>query len=476
MSLIRNVKGLLGRYYDVRYALGHYRSACVTATYRTTLRNNAPSQMHLSDILEHCVQATVQQHPGLCYGRASDEPGFPSPAFVQIRTICRDDVVEYVDGNKSSTPDDSLRQYLEAAHASLWPANKPSWKVIICQHERESTNTPTPSSVRVDIAFLAHHAIADGLSGAAFHRAMMANFETASKATSCPEWPLVLTDARPVPSLVDDFIDFSAFAAVRDPDTGKHVWAGNPVSLPSVDEVHSKIRLVSISAERLSSMLQSCKRMRVSLTGVLHGLICASLARSLCDAPAFRAVTPYSLRAFTHASLQDIVNHICYMTKYIPRDWLQDLRASARQSLQEHDQIMKLAREFNSDMAAEMLRFPRGSAWASLDRVEDLEAYCRDQEGKQRDYTYELSNLGSQASLNCSSIALDRLIFTQCGMVAGPAIGLNCVSVQGGAFTIAITWQHGIVDVSLVESLAHDLENCFGEGFAWSTSESAMGT
>jgi hypothetical protein len=42
-------------------------------------------------------------------------------------------------------------------------------------------------------------------------------------------------------------------------------------------------------------------------------------------------------------------------------------------------------------------------------------------------------------------------------MVAGPAIGINVASVEGGPLCVAVTWQEGVVPTELAEGLATDL-------------------
>ncbi|KAM0334493.1 hypothetical protein ACHAQA_001522 [Verticillium albo-atrum] len=155
------------------------------------------------------------------------------------------------------------------------------------------------------------------------------------------------------------------------------------------------------------------------------------------------------------------------MTHYVPGAQLDEIQASEPQSAVESQHIIKLASDFSRNMDAEMRRFPDGTALADLRRIKDLEAHCTTQMGMARGYTYELSNLGSLRASDTAvptPIALERLIFTQCGMVAGPALGFSCVSVQGGPLMISITWQHGIVDEQLVENVAQDIERRLAKG------------
>lgn len=353
---------------------------------------------------------------------------------------------------------------LETAHAKLWPPNKPAWRAIILHHESDpgdkSTAEPIPSCSRVDIAFVAHHTIADGLSGITFHNTMMKNFRGAFGMRGRSIWPMLLDEKQSPPTLMEDLIDMPRSATSDPSPADDPVWTGGIISLPTVDEFKSRIHLVSIPPNQLSWIIKTCKQHGVSINSYLHGLICACLCRAIEGTPAFRAVTPFSVRGFTKASPQEIVNHISYMITHVSRMKLKGIRESTPHSLAEHQCIINLAKEFGQDIAAEVKQFPQDSALANLWQIQDMLSHCLDQEGKERNCTYELSNLGAienQAPAD-SPLTLERLVFTQSGMVAGPAIGFNCVSIRGGPLTMAITWQHGIVDKSLINILAHGLE------------------
>ena len=120
--------------------------------------------------------------------------------------------------------------------------------------------------------------------------------------------------------------------------------------------------------------------------------------------------------------------------------------------------ILELAWEFAIDMDTELKEFPNNTFWAELSSINDLVLYCSNQSGNDRTYTYELSNLWSHLRPQINDqISLERVLFTQGGMAAGPAIGLNCVNVRGRALVIVVTWQQGIVEETLIDHLIHDI-------------------
>lgn len=86
-----------------------------------------------------------------------------------------------------------------------------------------------------------------------------------------------------------------------------------------------------------------------------------------------------------------------------------------------------------------------------------------------RGYTYELSNIGVvdiPAFERDEGVKLEKLIFTQCGMPAGPAVACNAVSMKGGTLVLSLTWHEGAIGEDIVGMLRGYLERrllAFGE-------------
>lgn len=234
------------------------------------------------------------------------------------------------------------------------------------------------------------------------------------------------------------------------------MWMGGIISQD--EKFKSGVYLVTIPSPSLALLLHHCKQQGLTLTSHLHGTICTSLLHAVPGPSAFRAVTPYSVRKWTRTSPDEIVNHISYVTTHVAGSQLELIRNSVPRSSSERKHTLDLARNVSAHIASHVRRFSRGSAVAALSQMEDMWTHCASQVGQKRQDTYELSNLGAVEKQDGSSLGLERFIFTQCSMVAGPAVGFSCVSVRGGPLTVAITWQDGIVEESLNRLVAQDLK------------------
>ncbi|KAL6922559.1 hypothetical protein FSST1_006585 [Fusarium sambucinum] len=365
-----------------------------------------------------------------------------------------------------------MSQILGRFHANSWSHNKPAWKVIVIEHLTDDLSTGLGTLPRLDIAFFAHHAIADGLSGIAFHSSLMDNLQLSLDLVIPARWPLKLDETLSIPPTVEECMDISPCKCIpcnSQSNPNQPVWAGDDISPTPETDFESRVRIITFVPEVVCRILRKCKLAKVTLTGLLHAYICTALQRALKkegidegSTLGFRSVTPFQIRQHTRVSDKDILNHISYLTTYVHHEELDKTVACDAYSDSEEKHIVELARFFSDDIVTKVKQFPHGNNMArQLAQMPDKFQYCKSQGGQKRQYTYELSNLGLILSISPpegSGIKLEKLVFTQCGFVAGPALGFNCVSVKGGPLTLSVTWQGGIVQESIIESVIDELE------------------
>lgn len=103
--------------------------------------------------------------------------------------------------------------------------------------------------------------------------------------------------------------------------------------------------------------------------------------------------------------------------------------------------------------------------------IGDWHELFRKKFGNDRGDTWEVSNLGSLAMADSGLSGpedvgsdpetrrwfIDRAIFSQ-GNSTGPALNINVAGVANHDIHATVSWQDGIVDVTLVEELADDVQ------------------
>jgi hypothetical protein len=66
--------------------------------------------------------------------------------------------------------------------------------------------------------------------------------------------------------------------------------------------------------------------------------------------------------------------------------------------------------------------------------------------GKERDMSFEISNLGSfKPKESRSGIGMEKLLFSQPAKASGSLLDFNVVSVEGGPLVVSVTWQRGVL-------------------------------
>jgi hypothetical protein len=420
--------------------------------------------------LRYSLKRTVERHPSLSYG-LTEKTEVSEAHFIRQEAIRWEDVAEFrssslLDSGNSGDEDVVLSKQLNTGHKHLWKnqCTKPAWKIIALKHDNRSSN----QSSKIDIIFLCHHALGDGLSGAAFHKTLLESFNQASSLSDLnAEWPVIIppTIGKPLP--VEQFLCFPSetiSGITKAPRTigpdPFNPWTGGPPSLPLIVEVSTLVQIITIPAIQIKNILETCRRLRATLTGLLHGLIIVYLSRTIKDARGFRSVTPYSMRRFTQLSPDEIANHISYITSSWSEGFVDSARDTTSNSKDEEQIISLILKQFQAEIADEFLYVPtRGSeALVEISQIKDLDRFCEDGMKIKRGYTYELSNIGAvklpetENTLQ-SEVNLEKLVFTQCAMVAGPAFGCSVVSVHGGSLVVSLHWQEGIVDKRIMEGM-----------------------
>lgn len=416
--------------------------------------------------VKYALRKVIERHANLCYGVA-EKSANTEAHFVRLERIEWSDVVEFQESKlPSGSEDDALSKQLGTRHQHLWrEGSKPAWKVVVLTHH----NVSPGQGLLVDIAFISHHAIADGGSGCAFHKTLLyALHDPSSIACSSDDlWPFIVLETIAKPVALEDAINF---APAQDPilaesapvtsSDASETWTAAQPSLPSIEEYKSRVSIVTVPAAQVANILTTCRRLGITLTGLLHALIVIQLSRSVPQARRFEAVTPYSMRRFTNLSPDEVANHI----SYIINDWDSSVLDAAREltetSREEEDLIKRIAKYFQDEIADELARVPSEGPLIlkAVSKINDYDQFCKEGIAKKRESTYELSNIGavklaSDVLVLEEGVKLENLIFTQCGMVVGPAIGCSVISVQKGPLTVSLHWQEGGVEQELMDGL-----------------------
>ncbi|MCJ1295505.1 hypothetical protein MMC34_007068 [Xylographa carneopallida] len=454
--------GMFEKLYTARQVLGIYNSVVVTATctvYRKL--ENGP----LYSIFCIAISRLLCQHGSLnCYVEGVDTS---EPRFQRLNTIEIQDVLQIEDLEKG----DSLAQKLQFLHDQSWSVDrKPLWKLVVMREPRVAGDTAV--GLTLHIAFVYHHVIGDGLSGAAFHASLIRELESIEKTGQHPQESPTAIDTPPSINLIEpiekltplplswSFLikqvvqEYAPRSLIGAPSP---LWTGLPVQTLDKCPLRSRVQIVTIRRDRVESLLQECRKHGVTITSLLSATIVTILAKALPEAPRFLGWTAYTLRRATGTSMNDIVNQTSSFETNYPADSLDSIR-KASNITERVESLWSTATCFHAQMQDELARCPRDNPVGLLPYVSDHVKYYQKKFGKAREATWELSNLGVFKKIPDSLPGvwtLEGMTFTQGAQPVGPAFTVNCASVQDGPLTMAITWQDSVVHQEIIDALAH---------------------
>jgi NRPS condensation-like uncharacterized protein len=304
------------------------------------------------------------------------------------------------------------------------------------------------------VVFSWHHAIGDGMSGLAFHRALRASLNADNSIYMNPETidipsnisftPAIesIINARPSISQFCHAI-FDLFAPVSW-TRGKSAWTGNFVRQSTL---RTEVRLLEFSPEENTKFIACCRKHRATLTPTLHTLAVSALSEMLLASASHKpskcwkrisTTIPVSLRPVAHMSPDVMCNLISHYPSYPT--------LTSKFSWATASTLTSALQSSRTKAAGEvgLLKFIFGQ----------YEHFFKDKIGKKREAGLQISNVGRFDSTHAETEKwhIERMIFAQCDVVTGAAIKLNVCGNPSGGLAIAVTWSPDAAENALVEA------------------------
>ena len=422
-------------------------------TYRSEQTYN---QQRLKIILTAALAQVISQHPALCCGLHGEASRHPSYVLADTINLAHQLVF------RSLPPGVSLLQHLEIEHNDSWPAQErtPPWKVIVFQCEQGDPRV-------IDVAFIYHHAVGDGMSGAAFHTALLSSLTDICSRSHLPTEPVRQVAVTPPLSLrppIEELVKFKTswgfLAGQVLQEYGPRIFGRSeePYSaLPCQDldtlPFRTELRLLEIDTQTVKVLLSKC-RPKISMTALLSANLAMSIALAVSSATKLLGQITYTLRRVSGTDYQSMVNE----TSAVEIDYEKNLLDHFRDRHHDYDVpglaqlVMEEAEENSVQMRDAIDDCLNNNLVGLLPYVADHHEFYRKKLGKKREKTFEVSNIGAIKPQADSGGAwkIERAIFTQGAAIVGPALNLMVASVIDGPMTLIFSWQQGIIEESVV--------------------------
>lgn len=453
--------GKLETYSASRHALGIYRCVTVSARYV-----NPPSPPSAADAaIFRALGQLVLRHPMLRVGIRGEDTN--TPEFVSVPSLDLQDHVTF----RSLPADEHYETGVSDVHAwchdQLWPdvETRPPWGVVVV---RPDANAGNPEFNFEDIVFSFHHSLMDGTSAKHFHEQLLTALNQPNQDQQ-PTHVLKFSSPPLLPAPQEALLNYttSAFFMGRvlwgelAPSFLKPakpaIWEGKPIDFARPHA--ARVLAVDIPAAVVPSLLAVTRKHSASITALLHALCLASLSRRLPaqDAPGFKASTPINARAYL---ADDAVDKDTFRIaiSVATHEFLSAPLAALRAPDADLDALIwRHAAASKSDFNARLATLPADDPISLLSYVTDWKTFWAKKQGQSRDYSWEVSNLGTLSTPEGGPRSIARALFTNGIMVAGGPMSVSVVSVPEGPLTASITWNEDVVPEELMKGLAEDL-------------------
>ncbi|KAL7893558.1 alcohol acetyltransferase domain-containing protein [Trichoderma sp. SZMC 28014] len=443
-----------------REDLGFYHAVIVGALYEFGDDVDAYSPSSYYQPLRQCIEEHA--YLSVAIGDAHTDKAF----YYHVLDIRLEQHVVIAD---HTAPGDDLSGIQKVFADDLdkpFPSDVPPWRVTVL-----------PLQTGCFIAFSYSHSIGDGWSGAVFHHTLLNAFRKCSTSSRSVD-SLVKLPPRPLsppfdtaerlpiswsyliaplfamilPTFVTKLLRLRVSVSAVDTST----WTG---SLSRFDaETHrTKVVVYEIEAPLLSSAIRAARGHDAKLTATFHGIVSRALSRAIPDPKYtnFASLTAVNMRRSIGIPPDEMGNFVSGAYMNHPRDdtrgdFSDDFWAAAR--LNTH-KLMEAASAL-SDQPVGLLRY-----------LLSIRKWLAGRIGKQRDSSYEVSNIGSfdadSRLLNNTdkTTRITKMAFSQPGHVASSAMAFNLASVKDGNLIYSVTWQQGAlgIDEDKEDDFVHDI-------------------
>lgn len=439
------------------------------------------------DALHAALAKVVLAIPSLSVGIVGQETS--KPQFVQQATIKLEHHFEICDKleTDSNARDTVLLRFLEDRHDESWPdiVHRPPWKltVIIWNKALEDGD----GNIVVDAILTIHHSLADGRSTALFHAHLLEELNRAPKEVTHLTGGILNLKASGVRMKCppqEDVVNFTKswiYLAQTLWHELRPAWLkGNPPAAPwtgkpvTSEPRQTGLRLIRVPAVRVPHILAACRANHTTLTPLLHALILASLSRHIPpdEVAGFCSTTPIDLRPFAHGGEHESGNRDIRFGVFVTaQDHSFDNAAIA--ALREQpltEKIWQVAAGLRRNIKQRVAELPRDDIMSMLGWVSDWREFWLSKVGTPRRTTWEVSNIGAmlsgtnpEGSAEARNWMIQRSLMSQGCTVAGAAVSASVSGVVGGEVDIVLGWQLGIIETTLAEAVAADLERWIGQ-------------
>ncbi|KAL1883486.1 hypothetical protein Plec18167_002490 [Paecilomyces lecythidis] len=446
--------GPLERYSTARHHVGFYNNVALTARHLLPY-DDEPS---LKDRVYGACANVINDHPMLSAVPADE--GSRKPYFARLPKINLDRTVSFYTRKIPSTTDKEdaeLDGLLEAQHNKSFKSDTgieaTAWRLVVILDPEDRS--------AFDVAFIFHHALGDGMSGLAFHRAF-SDALVAFNGTSLAE---VIPPNKEIPSALESllYITISPLYLLKELFWSSIGWQERGVWLanPTGETPKSRYRSVRFSKDTTARLLSICRKndttvsalLQVQISRTLFSILPPEYAKLLCNGAA-------TARRWVDVNAVDDDTIGCYVAAYSDtyvRDALQTDDFPWHIARKSRENIQELIETKGRDNSVGLLRF-----------IPDINRMLLSKIGKPRTSSFSISNVGvfhpkkssgSGTETGDARSRVGRMVFSQSGNHFGTPFEACLVTGGDGCLTMGFAWAEAAISEEFLLQLMHGVKD-----------------
>ncbi|KAI9691365.1 MAG: hypothetical protein M1820_009702 [Bogoriella megaspora] len=463
-----------------RHVLGHYSNLLVAGIYSVPQVLADESDLQRLDCYAPALVECIQQHPFLSatiQDASTKTPIWSRPTQLNPGNhfrVLRSAVINSLSPSSETSETALLKEAIGLLHNAAEfrftdVGSKPAWALDVL---------PLPGGDKADhhrvfISFTYSHSHGDGGSGTAFHKTFHGAWQKSMQTAQKTEETIVQAPAPPLPDAADTPAKIPiSFSYLLTPVLGTYLpsllsralgisanvsgtddntWTGSKTFTDTKTpdwNATTSVECFSINPQALRKLLACCKRKGTTLTPLLNHLVAQALSKAfsassitLPPGTNFTCQIPVNLRKALSMPLSTIGNYVggAYTRHSFSTTINPLLDDKAWQTIQSQGHSLSHAASTLRNQPVGLLRY-----------VSDIPSWIQQGIGKPRDYSWELSNIGSYNGKQGfivdgrrDAVEVEEMWFSQPASSIGPPLNFNVVGLKEGGLNVCVTWQIG---------------------------------
>lgn len=436
--------------------------------------------------MDLALAKNILQHPFLRVGIVNEDSN--RPVWIRLDTVNLHNHVEWTvarDIEDYNTKSKTLLQR-QLATKFINLESQPGWRVAVLRRIWDNS---------LDIMLVWHHGYFDGTGGKVFHESLLQALNSIStKELDTQQLDgfhqrVLRTTVQNLPPPQEKLADYPITAgflvsAAWDDLKKSMAWTklatrtswgyiNNPQASPT-----TCFSNVAINKGTLDAVISACRSKHTTLTGLLHAITLVSLVPQVGIQPMVggtalnlrRHYAPDMLSSLGFDRDKIIANFVSAMDhkfEFSLEEEILNLHIAAVAEVDRfaalQEPLWAVARKVRGDIEDRLTLGLKNDVVGLMKYVNDFRAHAKGELKKKRVLSWAVTNIGvvegrlhEEEAINTWTI--QGGVFSLSVDITGPVFHISAMSLKGGKLTIQVSWQEGIVDDSVGEQLAADIE------------------